>query len=401
MEAYIIDAVRSPRGAARDWGALAQTKPIELLRQLFVALEQRTDLDTALVEDIILGCVSQTGEQGGNLAKIAALYAGWSSNISGQTVNRFCTSGLTACSTAAARIMAGMEDIVVAGGIESMSRVAMFSDKGPWYSDKQVMAQTKFIHMGISGDLIATQEGFRREDVDAYALRSQRNAAQARDSGYFDRSIIAITDAEGQVILDKDQIIRADTTLEKLTSLEPSFAAIGAQGLDAIALQTYPELDAITHVHHGGNSPGMVDGAALLLFASAAQVKAQKLTPRARIISMANASVEPVVMLTAGQEAAKKALAKARLTPEDIDLYEVNEGFAAVALKFQRDFNLRDDQFNVNGGAIAMGHPLGASGAILLNSLLDELERQNKKRGLVALCGGAGVGEAMIIETLS
>lgn len=400
MDAYIIDAVRSPRGAARDWGALADVKPIELLKQLFKAIEQRNDLDTSQVEDIILGCVTQHQDQGGNLAKVAALYAGWSPEVSGHTVNRFCTSGLTACNTAAMKILSGMEDLVVGGGVESMSRVPMFSDGGPWYSDKQVMKQTNFIHMGISGDLVATLEGFSRLDVDSFAVRSQKNASHARDLGYFTRSLIPVQNDTGEIILERDQIIRDDVSLEKLAELAPSFAELGAKGLDAVALKRYPELPKINHVHHAGNSPGMVDGASLLLFASDVQVKAQNLTPRARVIAIANSSVEPVVMLTAGQKAAKKALNKAGLKPEDIDLYEVNEGFAAVALKFQKDFNLRDDQINVNGGAIAMGHPLGASGAILLGTLLDELERQDKKRGLVTLCGGAGVGEAMIIERL-
>ncbi|PCI33842.1 MAG: acetyl-CoA acetyltransferase [Alphaproteobacteria bacterium] len=400
MNAYIIDAVRSPRGAARDWGGLTDIKPIELLSQLFKAIEDRNTLDTAQVEDIIIGCVTQHQDQGGNLAKIAALYAGWSPEVSGHTVNRFCTSGLTACNTAAMKIMSGMEDLVVGGGVESMSRVPMFSDGGPWYSDKDVMRRTNFIHMGISGDLVATMEGFTREDVDRYAVRSQMNAAHARDNGYFSRSLIPVRDAEDDIILVEDQIIRDDMTLEKLAKLAPSFAELGAKGLDAIALKHYPELTEINHVHHAGNSPGMVDAASLVLFASDQQIAAQNLKPRARVIAMANSSVEPVVMLTAGQKAAEKALRKAGLQPEDIDLYEVNEGFAAVALKFQKDLGLRDDQINVNGGAIAMGHPLGASGAILLGTLLDELERQGKKRGLVTLCGGAGVGEAMIIERL-
>tara|TARA_B100001939_G_scaffold347888_1_gene371148 strand:- start:8450 stop:9652 length:1203 start_codon:yes stop_codon:yes gene_type:complete len=398
MEAFIVDALRSPRGAAREWGGLASIKPVELLAQLYQALEARNDLDPSEVEDIILGCVTQSGDQGGNIAKISALYAGWSEQTSGHTVNRFCTSGLTACNTAAMKIMSGMEDLVIGGGVESMSRCPMFSDGGPWYSDKEVMKKTRFIHMGISGDLVATLEGFERTDVDAYALRSQQRAARARAEGYFERSIIPIRDNEGNVALVQDQIIREDASMEKLAALEPSFAELGQKGLDAIALSQYPELEAINHVHHPGNSPGMVDGAALVLFASDQQIRAQGLTPRARVVAFANASVEPVVMLTAGQKAAQKALDKAGLRPEDIDLYEVNEGFAAVALKFEKDFNLAPEKMNVNGGAIAMGHPMGASGAILLGTLLDELERQNLKRGLVSLCGGAGVGEAMIIE---
>ena len=398
MDAYIADALRTPRGAAKENGGLAGIKPVELMARLYRALEERNQLDIEQIEDIVLGCVTQSGDQGGNIAKISAIYAGMSDGTSGQTVNRFCTSGLSACSTAAMKIMSGMEDLVIGGGVESMSRCPMFSDKGPWYTDKEVMKKTRFVHMGISGDLVASLEGFTREDVDQYAIRSQHRAARAWDNGYFDNAIVPVRDRDGETVLDKDEIIRGDVTLEKLATLKPSFEDIGRKGVDEIALQRYPQLKEISHVHHPGNSPGMVDGAALVLFASEKQIKVQNLRPRARILAFANASVEPIVMLTAGQKAAEKALKKAGLAAEDIDLYEVNEGFAAVALKFERDFTIDADQINVNGGAIAMGHPLGASGAILLGTLLDELERRQLKRGLVSLCGGAGVGEAMIIE---
>jgi acetyl-CoA C-acetyltransferase len=400
MDAYIYAAVRTPRGAARPTGGLASTTPLDLLAQLYTALRERSNLDPALVDDVVLGCVTQIGEQGANIARISLLYAGWPDHVPGVTLNRFCASGLEAISYAALKVHAGMERLVVAGGVESMSRVPMFSDQGAWFADADVRAATRFVHMGVAADLLATLEGFEREQLDAYGVQSHQRAAQARDTGRFARSLIPIYDRAGQLCLDHDELIRADVSLEKTAQLAPGFAQLGREGGDALALARYPQLAEIRHVHHRGNSPGMADGAALVLVGSRASGAQLGLAPRARIRAYAHHSAEPVLMLTAAQTATEMALGRAGLRSSDIDRFEFNEGFAATVLKFQRDNGLDPARVNPNGGAIALGHALGASGAILTLSLIDELERCNGQFGVVAISGGAGIGSALVLERM-
>jgi len=399
-QAVIIDAVRTPRGVARDWGALKDVKAIELLRPLYHALQSRNNLDKAQIEEVVLGCVTQTGEQGANIARISCLYAGWPETIAGETVNSFCTSALVAVSNAAARIMTGSADVLVAGGVESMSRVPMMSDKGAWYSDPAVSKRTRFIPLGIAADLIANLEGFSRAQLDAYALQSHQRAATARAAGRFSSSLVPVCDAGDKPLLEQDEAIREDISIEKLERLESAFAGVGEKGANKLALKHYPQLDDLKNLHTAGNSPAMVDGAALVLIANSDKAASSGCRPRAKILAMANAAVEPLIMLTAGSVATEKALSQTDLSIEDIDLFECNEGFAAVPLKYMRDLNIPDERVNVNGGAIAMGHPMGASGAILLGTLLDELERRDRQFGMVALCGGAGLGTAMLIERM-
>ncbi|MGQ9897925.1 MAG: acetyl-CoA C-acetyltransferase [Acidobacteriota bacterium] len=397
-DAFIFDAIRTPRGRGKASGALYEVKPIDLVTQLLRALQRRNSFATEEVDDIILGCVTPIGDQGANLAKTAALYAGYAETVAGQQINRFCASGLEAINQAAMRVRSGWEDLVIAGGVESMSRVPMGSDGGPMMLDPQVSTALRFVPQGIGADLIATLENFSREDVDAYALQSHRRAAHATANGYFQRSLIPVADFNGLPILDRDEHIRPDTTLEALAQLKPSFAEMGELGFDAVAQLRYPGVERIRHVHTAGNSSGIVDGAALVLVGSREKGEALGLKPRARIVAAAVTGSEPTIMLTGPLPATRKALAKAGMTTADIDLFEVNEAFASVVLKLIRDLDLDPDKVNVNGGAIAMGHPLGATGAMLLGTALDELERRQQATALITLCVGSGMGIATIIE---
>ncbi|MBV6551658.1 acetyl-CoA C-acetyltransferase [Acinetobacter sp. UGAL515B_02] len=397
-EAYIIDAIRTPRGKGKKDGSLYEVKPITLLTTLLNELKQRHQLDTAKVDDIVLGCVTPVGDKGGDIAKTAAIAAGWSDNVAGVQINRFCASGLEAVNLAAQKVRSGWEDVVVAGGVESMSRIPMGSDGGPWALDPETNLKSSFVPQGIGADLIATLDGYTRADVDAFAVGSQQKAAAAQAQGYFDKSVVPVKDHSGVMILEKDEFIKGQTTLEGLAKLNASFEMMGQMGFDAVALQKYPEAQKIHHVHHAGNSSGIVDGAAVVLIASEKAVKEQGLKPRAKVLATALVGTDPTIMLTGPAPAARKALQKAGLTIDDIDLFEVNEAFAAVVMRFINELQVPEDKVNVNGGAIAMGHPLGATGAMILGTLLDELERQDKKRGLATLCVGGGMGIATIIE---
>lgn len=397
-EAYIIDAIRTPRGKGKKDGSLYSVKPITLLTTLLNELKDRHHLDTSKVDDIVLGCVTPIADQGGDIAKTAAIAAGWDNDVAGVQINRFCASGLEAVNLAAQKVRSGWEDIVVAGGVESMSRIPMGSDGGPWALDPETNLKSKFVPQGIGADLIATLDGYSRSDVDEFAANSQRKAAAAQAAGHFDKSIVAIKDQAGVTILDKDEFIKPTTTAEGLAKLNPSFEIMGGMGFDAVALQQYPEAQKINHVHHAGNSSGIVDGAAVVLITSEKAVKEQGLKPRAKVLATALVGTDPTIMLTGPAPAARKALAKAGLSIDDIDLFEVNEAFASVVMRFMKELKVPSDKVNVNGGAIAMGHPLGATGAMILGTLLDELERQGKKRGLATLCVGGGMGIATIIE---
>jgi len=397
-EAYIIDAIRTPRGKGKKDGALYEVKPITLLSTLLNELKDRHQLDTSQVDDIVLGCVTPIGDQGADIAKTAAIAAGWDNNVAGVQINRFCASGLDAVNMAAQKVRSGWEDLVVAGGVESMSRVPMGSDGGAWALDPETNLAAGFVPQGIGADLIASIDGYSREDVDTFAQNSQQKAAAAQAAGYFNRSIVPIKDKAGVTILAEDEFIKPHTTVQSLAKLNPSFAMMGQMGFDALALQKYPEVGQINHVHHAGNSSGIVDGAALVLIASEKAVQQYGLKPRAKILATALVGSDPTIMLTGPAPAARKALAKAGLSIDDIDLFEVNEAFAAVVLRFIHELKVDPAKVNVNGGAIAMGHPLGATGAMILGTLLDELERQNKKRGLITLCVGGGMGIATIIE---
>lgn len=397
-EAYIIDAIRTPRGKGKKDGSLYEVKPITLLTTLLNELKQRHQLDTAKVDDIVLGCVTPVGDQGGDIAKTAAIAAGWSDDVAGVQINRFCASGLEAVNLAAQKVRSGWEDVVVAGGVESMSRIPIGSDGGPWALDPETNLKSSFVPQGIGADLIATLDGYTRVDVDAFAVGSQQKAAAAQAQGYFDKSVVPVKDHSGVMILEKDEFIKGQTTLEGLAKLNASFEMMGQMGFDAVALQKYPEAQKIHHVHHAGNSSGIVDGAAIVLIASEKAVKEQGLKPRAKVLATALVGTDPTIMLTGPAPAARKALQKAGLTIDDIDLFEVNEAFAAVVMRFINELQVPEDKVNVNGGAIAMGHPLGATGAMILGTLLDELERQDKKRGLATLCVGGGMGIATIIE---
>ena len=397
-EAYIIDAIRTPRGKGKKDGALHGVKPIQLVSGLLQELQQRHDLDTSQVDDIILGCVTPIADQGADIAKTAAIAAGWDHDVAGVQINRFCASGLEAVNLAAQKVRSGWEDLIVAGGVESMSRVPMGSDGGPWAYDPETNLACEFVPQGISADLIASLDGYSRTEVDAFAVQSQQKAAAAQAKGYFDASVIPVKDKAGIVILAQDEFIKADSSIESLGRLNPSFASMGQMGFDALALQKYPEVGQISHVHHAGNSSGIVDGAALVLLASEQAVQSQGLKARAKVLATALVGTDPTIMLTGPAPAAQKALAKAGLSIEDIDLFEVNEAFAAVVLRFINTLNIDPAKVNVNGGAIALGHPLGATGAMILGTLMDELERQGKKRGLATLCVGGGMGIATIIE---
>jgi acetyl-CoA C-acetyltransferase len=398
-EAFIFDAVRTPRGKGKSGGGLNQTTPIYLAAHVLKALRDRNQLDTGKVDDVVLGCVEPVGEQGADIARCAALHADYAVTAPGVTVSRFCASGLEACNQAAAQIMSGQADLVVGGGVESMSRVPMFSSGGAWPADPQVASKTFFVPQGISADLIATKWGFSRTDVDSYAVESQRRAQAAWDAGYFEKSVVPVTDINGLIVLDRDEYMRPETTLESLGQLKPAFAEQGkTYGFDSVILQRYPEIEYIEHVHHAGNSSGIVDGAAAMLFGSKEMGAALGLKPRARIRSFASIGSEPSIMLTGPSYAAEKALKRAGMAVGDIDLFELNEAFAAVVLRFMQALNVGHDKMNVNGGAIAMGHPLGATGAMILGTLLDELERRSLSTGLATLCVGAGMGTATIIE---
>jgi acetyl-CoA C-acetyltransferase len=401
VEAFIYDAVRTPRGKGRKDGALHGVTPVRLAATALSALRDRNGIDTAAVDDVILGCVESVGEQGANIARIAALYAGYDLSAPGFQVNRFCASGLEACNIAAAQVIAGQADLVVGGGVESMSRVPMMTSGGAWAMDPDVARRTHFVPQGISADMIATRWRYDRRDVDAYAVESQRRAAAACDEGRFDRSIVPVSDIIGDIVISRDESIRPETTLESLASLKPSFADQGKRiGFDAIALQRYPDMERIDHVHHAGNSSGIADGAAAVLFGSRTAGERLGLVPRARVRGFASIGSEPTIMLTGPSLATEKVLKRVGMSISDIDLFEVNEAFAAVVLRFLDALSVPIDRVNVNGGAIAMGHPLGATGAMLLGTLLDELERRDLSTGLVTLCVGAGMGTATVIERL-
>jgi len=393
-EAYIYEAIRTPRGRGKPDGALHEVKPISLLTSLLHELQRRTGIDPAGIEDIILGCVTPLGDQGGDIAKTAALAANWDWRVPGVQLNRFCASGLEAVNQAAARVRSGWEHMIIAGGVESMSRVPIGADGGAIYADPETSLAIGFVPQGIGADLIATLDGFTRADVDTFALESQRKATRARAEGHFARSVVPVRDRNGLTILAEDEYIRPDTTLAGLARLQPAFATVGGLGYDTVAQQKYPQVDQIDHVHTAGNSSGIVDGAALVLIGSVERGRELGLTPRARIISAAVTGAEPTIMLTGPAPAARMALARAGLGFDDIDLFEVNEAFAAVVMHFQRETDVPWEKINVNGGAIALGHPLGATGSIILGTLLDELERRDLRRGLATLCVGGGMGIA-------
>ena len=399
-EAFIYDAIRTPRGKGKPGGALHEVKPIDLVVGLIEETRRRfPELDENRISDIILGIVSPLGDQGMDLPRIAALAAKMPDTVAGVQINRFCASGLTSINMAAQKIRSGWDDVVFAGGVESMSRVPMGSDGGAWAMDPATNYDTYFSPQGIGADLIATIEGFSREDVDRYAERSQRLAAQAWEEGRFARSVVPVKDQNGVTILDRDEHMRPGTTVETLAGLNPSFAMVGDMGgFDAVALQKYHWIEEINHVHHGGNSSGIVDGAALVVVGSEKAGQEMNMTPRARVVAAATSGADTTIMLTGPTPAAQKALATAGLTPDDIDLWEINEAFASVVLRFQKDMNIPDEKLNVNGGAIAMGHPLGATGAMITGTMIDELERTGGKRALITLCVGGGMGVATIIE---
>ncbi|WP_262137402.1 acetyl-CoA C-acetyltransferase [Pseudomonas sp. Marseille-Q5117] len=399
-EALIFDALRTPRGKGKADGALHSVKPVNLVAGLLNALQARTALDTSQVDDVVLGCVTPIGDQGSDIAKTAVQVADWDVSVAGVQINRFCASGLEAVNLGAMKVRSGFEDLVVVGGVESMSRVPMGSDGGAWALDPQTNLHSHFTPQGVGADLIATLEGFSRQDVDAYALHSQQKAARARADGSFNKSLVPVHDQNGIILLDHDEFIRAESTLEGLGKLKPSFEMIGQLGFDATALRVYSHVERINHVHTPGNSSGIVDGAALMLIGSEAKGRALGLQPRARIVATAVTSTDPTIMLTGPAPATRKALAKAGLRVEDIDLFEVNEAFASVVLKFIKDMAVDPGKVNVNGGSIAMGHPLGATGCAILGTLLDELEARHLRYGLATLCVGGGMGIATIIERL-
>jgi acetyl-CoA C-acetyltransferase len=401
-EALVFDAIRTPRGKGKVNGSLHTTKPIDLVVGLMHEMLSRNEnLDPARVDDVVLGCVSPIGDQGGDIAKAAAIKAGLPPEVAGVQLNRFCASGLEAVNVAAQKVASGWEDLVFAGGVESMSRVPMGSDGGAWAMDPETAYDTSFVPQGISADLIATVENFDRDDVDEYAARSQRLAAQAQQEGRFDRSVIPVLDINEHPLLERDEFIRPDTTVETLSKLKPSFATIGEMGgFDAVALQKYHWVERINHVHTPGNSSGIVDGAALVAVGNEELGSELGLEPRAKILATALSGADPTIMLTGPAPASKKALAKAGLTVDDLDLVEINEAFAAVVLRFVRDMGLDMEKVNVNGGAIAMGHPLGATGAMILGTLIDELHRTGGRYGLATLCVGGGMGIATVVEAI-
>jgi len=400
-QAYIFDAVRTPRGRGKADGSLHSSRPITLAAECLKAIRDRNNLNTQLVDDVILGCVTPIGEQGGDVAKAAALHADYHQSVAGVTLNRFCGSGLEAINQAATNIMSGQFDLQVAGGVKCMSRIAMGSDGGALMIDPELSFKVGFVPQGIGADLIATLRGYTREDVDRFAIESQKKAAIAWEEKRFQKSIIPIKDSLGRILLDRDEHMRPDTTFEKISQLKPAFLELGEKwGLDSVAYKKYPRVESIQHVHHAGNSSGIVDGAAAVLIGSEEMGIELKLKPRARIISMAAVGSEPTIMLTGPAPATLKALARANMKASDIDLYEVNEAFAAVVMNFRDELEIPDSKINVNGGAIALGHPLGATGAMLMSTLIDELERTKKRFGCITLCIGGGMGIATIIERI-
>ena len=397
-DAFIYDAVRTPRGKGKKDGSLHQVTPIHLVANCLWALRDRNDLDTSKVDDVVLGCVTPVGEQGADIARIAVLYAGWDQSVAGVTQSRFCASGLEAVNLAAMKVMSGCEDLAVGGGVESMSRWPMGSDGGAMVMDPRVNHDLGFVPQGIGADLVATLDGFSRKDVDEFALRSQKRATAARAEGRFAKSVVPVKDVNGMIVLDNDEFIRSDATLEGLGGLKPSFEQMGQMGFDATALRKYTTVEKINHVHHAGNSSGIVDGAAAVLVGNKRIGKKLGLKPRGRIVATAVTGSEPTIMLTGIAPAVRKVLKRAGMDVNNIDLFEINEAFAAVVMHAARDLNIDMDKINVNGGSIAMGHPLGATGAMILGTLLDELERQDKQFGLASLCVGGGMGIATIIE---
>ncbi len=399
-EAFVYDHIRTPRGKGKKVGSLHEVKPVDLVVGLLDEIQTRNpSLDPHRIDDVVLGVVSPIGDQGGDIAKTAALKAGLPDTVAGVQLNRFCASGLEAVNQAAGRVASGFEDLILAGGVESMSRVAMGSDGGAWAMDPATALDTSFVPQGIGADLIATLGGWSRHDVDTYAAESTARAAKAWANGYFANSVIPVKDLNGLTVLDHDELIRPGTTAESLAGLKPSFASIGRDaGFDDVALEKYHWVAEIDHVHHAGNSSGIVDGAALMAIGTAEVGAELGLTPRARIIATAVSGADPTIMLTGPAPAARKALSRAGLEVDDIDLFEINEAFAAVAMRFMQDMGISHEITNVNGGAIAMGHPLGATGAMILGTLIDELERRDQKRGLATLCVGGGMGIATIVE---
>ena len=397
-DAYIFDAVRTPRGKGRKDGALHEITALSLATQVLEAVRDRNNLDTSKVDDVVLGCVAPVGEQGADIARIAVLNADYAETTAGVQINRFCASGLEAVNMAAAKVMSGEAELAIGGGVESMSRVPMGSDGGAWASDPSIAFKSYFAPQGIGADLIATLDGFSREDVDAYAVESHKRAAKAWAENRFAKSVVAVKDQLGLTILDRDEHMRPDTTMQSLASLNPSFVQPGEFAFDAVVQQRYPQVEKVTHVHHAGNSSGIVDGAAAVLVGTKAMGEALGLKPRARIKGMASIGSEPSIMLTGPSYVTEKLLNRLGMKPSDIDLYELNEAFASVVLRFMKVLNIPHDKINVNGGAIAMGHPLGATGAMILGTVLDELERTGKQTALVTLCVGAGMGTATVIE---
>ena len=398
-DAYIYDAVRTPRGEGKPKGALNEVSPVRLAATALAALRDRNDLDTSCVDDVVLGCSEPAGEQGAVIARSAVLMADYDQSVSGVQINRFCASGLEAVNMAAAQVMAGQADLAIGGGVESMSRVAMASSGGAWFADPQVAFKTYYVQQGISADLIATKYGFSRDDVDAYAVESQKRAAEAWDDGRFEESVVPVKDQNDVIILDRDEHVRPDTDMQALAALNPVFEEMGRDlGFDSVILQRYPEVECIDHVHHAGNSSGIVDGAGAVLVGSGEIGDSLGLKPRARIRNFGSIGSEPSIMLTGPAPVTRKVLARGGMETGDIDLYELNEAFAAVVLRYMQDLGVPHDRINVNGGAIAMGHPLGATGAMILGTLLDELERRDLETGLCTLCIGAGMGVATVIE---
>ncbi len=399
--AFIFDAIRTPRGKGKKDGSLHEVKPVDLLASVLKALQSRYSLDTSRIDDLIVGCVMPVGEQGSNIAKTAAMVAGWDEKVAGMQMDRFCASSLDATAIAAMKVMSGWEQLVVAGGVESMSHVAIGVNGGPWADDPATSMITGFVPQGIGADLIATIEKFSREDVDAFAVTSQDKAAAAQKAGHFKKSVIPVTDANGLLILDQDEFIRPGTTVEGLSKLKASFEFMGSLGFDAVALSKYPGVERINHVHHAGNSSGIVDGACAILIGNEKIGKELGLKPRGRVVASSVTSTEPTIMLTGPTAATEKVLKIAGLRINQIDLFEVNEAFASVPMRFQKDLNVPWEKINVNGGSIAMGHPLGATGGILIGTVLDELERRGLTYGLCTMCAGGGIGIATIVERVS
>ena len=398
-DCFIYDHVRTPRGRGKKDGSLHEVTALELAAQSLRAIRERNDLDTTRLDDVVLGCVDPVGEAGGDIARAAVLKADYDDTVPGIQINRFCASGLDAVNFAAGEIMSGQHQMTIGGGVESMSRIGIGASGGAWPMDPSLAVKSYFMPQGVSADLIATKYGFSRDDVDAYAVESQKRAANARDKGYFQNSVVPVRDINGLTILDRDEHMRPDASMQSLGSLNASFVQMGELGgFDAVAVQRYPEVEAINHVHHAGNSSGIVDGAAAVLLGSKAAGKKAGIEPRARIKAFANIGSEPGIMLTGPLSVTEKLLKKAKMTFADIDLIEINEAFASVVLLYMKHFGLDPDKVNVNGGAIAMGHPLGATGAMILGTVIDELERRGKKTALVTLCIGAGMGTATIIE---